>query len=404
MEERAFSLALGEGLARAALHLAVPWSGDLLSLSIGAAGARSSIQGLATPSGTFRQKLSRIAHGLGAKPHDLALVIAFETAGTFSPKIENPVSKALGLLQFMPATLERMGINRDNAANMTDLEQLELVEQYLTPWRGKLGRLSSLYMAVLWPRLVGADEHSVVFAEGSKAYAQNAGLDMDKDGRVLVSEAVYRVKSMRSGPPRVLLMGDSIAEGLEAPLRRAATAEGAEVVVGVHQRGSTISQWAKRAPQAAAIAAPSVVLVALGSNDVHTPKGEDVDAVIKSALEWGAELAWLTPFRQNGAGESLPGLIWQSSGIVLDGQATLKEARATTASDGVHLNPANYERVGQAIWRNIGGDGGGKPIKTPTRAVVAPTQAPRAPRAHRGPTVAVGLALATFPLFMKRRK
>jgi hypothetical protein len=396
-ERHAFLLAMAEGMARAALDIAAPWQPDLLSLSIGATGARRSVRGLGSTSSPFRQKLSAICGRLGCKPSDLAQVISFETVGSFSPIKENPVSGAIGLIQFMPSTLDKLGTNKERAAQMTAVEQLDLVEKYLAPWKGKLGRLSSLYMAVLWPRLVAANENAVVFEQGSIQYAQNAGLDVNKDGRVVVSEAVARVKATRNASPRVLLFGDSIAEGLEPGLRRAATADGAEVMIGVHERGTVVKQWAHRAKETATIAAPSVVVVALGSNDTHQPHAEDVAAIISAADEWGADSVWLGPFKQGAASEALSGLVWQAGGVLMDGPATLKEAGAKLSADGVHLDPTNYARVADAIWTNLGGS----PTSTKADKPPTPQPTPKTRKSHA--PLLVGLAITAAPFFTRRK-
>lgn len=362
MEARydAFDLALGEGLARAALalgHHAAP----LLMISIGAAPQNNlpkSIRGLGLTSGAFRSKLRGVAARLKTSAAYLALVISFETAGSFEASKQNPISHALGLLQFMPSTLDKMGVSYERARGMTNVEQLDLVEQYLRPWTGSIRSLASLYMAVLWPRLVGASENAVLFAQGSIEYAQNHGLDVDSDGRVQVREAVARVRQMRSGSPRVLIIGDSIAEGLEYPLRRLALDHGAEVAITSFVRGSTVRQWAGRAAKAVDVAAPSTMLVCLGSNDAaaHKPPNDaDVGAVVAAAEEWGAETTWLGPFTSSDETAALDSAVWRARGVFASGENVLARARTTTAQDGVHLTPNGYAAAAGVIWKDLGG-------------------------------------------------
>jgi hypothetical protein len=76
---------------------------------------------------------------------------------------------------------------------MTPEDQLDVVERYLTPYKGRVGSLKDMYMAVLSPGAVGADEGRVLFRQGTPAYAQNAGLDRDQKGHVTVGDAVASV-------------------------------------------------------------------------------------------------------------------------------------------------------------------------------------------------------------------
>lgn len=400
----AFDLALGEGLARAALALTqAPW--PLLMISIGAAAPENlpkSIRGLGLTSGTFRTKLRGVAARVGTSAAYLALVISFETAGTFEASKQNPLSHALGLLQFMPSTLDKMGVSYERARSMSNVEQLDLVEQYLRPWAGRVRSLASLYMAVLWPRLVGATETAVLFHKGSIEYAQNHGLDVNADGSVQVGEAVARVRQMRSGAPRLLVIGDSIAEGLEYPLRRLALDNGAEVAITSFVRGSLVSQWTTKAAHAADVAAPSVALVALGSNDAaahRAPHEEHVEAIITAAATWGADVTWLGPFTQSDATEALDGAVWRAKGVYESGPQILNRARVTTAHDGVHLSPAGYEAAARTLWEDIGGTLDGKAVKR------APMPTQPAARTSRAPsTFLVAAGLTVVPLFFGARR
>ena len=72
---------------------------------------------------------------------------------------------------------------------MTPVEQLDYVERYFAPYRGKLRDLSDLYMAILWPKGVGKPASYVLFSQGSREYQQNRGLDANNDGVVSKTEA-----------------------------------------------------------------------------------------------------------------------------------------------------------------------------------------------------------------------
>lgn len=59
-------------------------------------------------------------------------------------------------------------------------------------------------MAILWPRAIGKPSSHVLFAQGSREYQQNKGLDENDDGVVTKVEAANRVylhlvEGMREG-------------------------------------------------------------------------------------------------------------------------------------------------------------------------------------------------------------
>lgn len=137
----------------------------------------------------FRDEVRRIATNLGASADHLMAAMAFETGRTFDPKIQNPVSKAIGLIQFMPATAVALGTTTDKLKVMTAVEQLAYVEKYFWPYRGKVAALSDLYMAILWPKAIGRPDTEVIFSHPSAPYQQNKGLDLNGDLKVTKAEA-----------------------------------------------------------------------------------------------------------------------------------------------------------------------------------------------------------------------
>jgi hypothetical protein len=135
-------------------------------------------------------------------PEDyLYAVMGFETGGTFSPSIKNKAgSGATGLIQFMPDTAKGLGTSTDALSKMTRTEQLKYVDKYFEGTLNKGGSLSDVYMSVLFPAAVGKPDNFVLFGKGAmsgytgRAYTQNAGLDLNKDGSVTKEEASKKVK------------------------------------------------------------------------------------------------------------------------------------------------------------------------------------------------------------------
>lgn len=147
-------------------------------------------------SAEFRSKVYEVAEALQVEPDELMAVMAFETAETFRPDIKNMAgSGATGLIQFMPATARGLGTSTEALARMSAVEQLEWVRTYFKPYTGRLTSLSDLYMAVLWPRAIGKPDNYVLWSKAAKptTYAQNAGLDANKDGFITKEEAAAAV-------------------------------------------------------------------------------------------------------------------------------------------------------------------------------------------------------------------
>lgn len=144
----------------------------------------------------FRVRVFDIAAVLGMDPSHLMACIAFETAETFSPSIRNAAgSGATGLIQFMPATARGLGTTTDALAAMTAVQQLDYVETYFWPYRGRLKTLSDVYMAILWPAGIGKPEDWALWDKASRptTYRQNAGLDVNRDGAITKGEAASKV-------------------------------------------------------------------------------------------------------------------------------------------------------------------------------------------------------------------
>ncbi|TPM03530.1 MULTISPECIES: DUF2272 domain-containing protein [unclassified Mesorhizobium] len=145
-------------------------------------------------SGGFKSRVISIASTLGCDPSHLMAAIAFETGETFSPSIQNPISGATGLIQFMPRTAKDLGTSTAELASMTDVDQLDLVAKYFNPYVGKLNSLPDVYAAILFPIAVGRPDSTVLFQRPAIAYIQNAGLDVNGDGVITKSEATSKVQ------------------------------------------------------------------------------------------------------------------------------------------------------------------------------------------------------------------
>jgi hypothetical protein len=142
----------------------------------------------------FKRRVIEISAELGMDPNNLMAAMAFESARTFRADIENPLSGAVGLIQFMPATAKGLGTSTSALKKMTPVAQLDFVRRYFLPQKGRLNDLNDVYMAILWPRAVGKPASHVLFVNRSRQYSQNKGLDVNFDGVVTKAEAASRVQ------------------------------------------------------------------------------------------------------------------------------------------------------------------------------------------------------------------
>lgn len=147
---------------------------------------------------TFRDRVVWCADALNVPVDYLMAVMAFESAETFRADIRNFAgSGAVGLIQFMPSTARSLGTTSDYLAEMTPEDQLNYVYKYFRPYKGRLKTLSDVYMAVLWPAAIGKPDDFVLWDKQSRptTYRQNAGLDVNKDGRITKGEAAAKVRA-----------------------------------------------------------------------------------------------------------------------------------------------------------------------------------------------------------------
>lgn len=156
-----------------------------------------------------------------SSPDWLPACIAFETMETFStsvmPKRKDGslISSAVGLIQFMRATIEELNaeygasLTKADYAAMTVEKQLEWVWKYykMVMRRLKIRSLDTIedvYMVIHWPAAVGKPLTQTMYARGSSAYLANRGLDLDHNGIITKAEAgkLVRDKLARGMQPQ----------------------------------------------------------------------------------------------------------------------------------------------------------------------------------------------------------
>ena len=148
----------------------------------------------------FVAKVVEGCESLGWAPEPMASYLmacmAFETGETFSSSVRNAAgSGAIGLIQFMPKTASTLGTSTAELDKLSPVEQLDYVFSYFSQsdWNKRIKTLEDMYMAILMPSFIGKPDDAVIF-DGGKAYSQNSGLDVSKDGKVTKREAAELVR------------------------------------------------------------------------------------------------------------------------------------------------------------------------------------------------------------------
>lgn len=145
-----------------------------------------------------QQKTEQVAQHLQTPPGALQQSIHFETGGTMSPSTRNPLpnSTATGLIQFTEATANRLGTTTDALAKMSYEQQMDYVERYLAPFKGRLKTAGDIELALIAPNHVGDPPDTILFAKGSKEYAGNArAFDPGGKGYITVQDVQSRVQN-----------------------------------------------------------------------------------------------------------------------------------------------------------------------------------------------------------------
>lgn len=149
----------------------------------------------------FMPKLEKVAQSLGIDKSVLLSVMKFES--NLNPQAVNPMSRATGLIQFMPKTARGLGTTIDELFAMTATNQLDYVEKYYKSNGVKPGAtVGDLYMLTFMPAaankpddfvLGDANGGDVFGLSKSAVYNQNRIFDADKDGVFTVADVKNRI-------------------------------------------------------------------------------------------------------------------------------------------------------------------------------------------------------------------
>lgn len=149
---------------------------------------------------------------------------------------------------------------------------------------------------------------------------------------------------------RIMLVGDSLAVGLQVPLGQLARTTGSEFAA-FSQSGSTIRRWVRDAQVSATLGTfkPTVVLVCLGTNDsLGNQPTEVLASQISEMKDWlqesGAAVVWILP-------PKLPFPERVSGAIKAAGVKTFVSANLPLPQpDGIHSTGKGYAGWAEHIW------------------------------------------------------
>lgn len=149
----------------------------------------------------FLNGVKRVAQNINCDYRDLLAIMNAESG--LNPHAVNPKGGATGLIQFMPKTAQRLGTTTEALKNMSAIEQLPYVEEFLRRCKKAAGfaegeKLSSgdLYALVFLPARAKR-EILCEKGEGNRYYECNAATDLNKDGKITKSELSQRIISKR---------------------------------------------------------------------------------------------------------------------------------------------------------------------------------------------------------------
>lgn len=108
----------------------------------------------------FNARVGEVASTIGVPANALMKVMNMESG--LNPEAVNAKTKATGLIQFMPKTAERLGTSVNDLKSMSALEQLDYVEKYYQPYKGKVRNYVDLYMVTFFPAALGKSDDTVL--------------------------------------------------------------------------------------------------------------------------------------------------------------------------------------------------------------------------------------------------
>jgi len=152
---------------------------------------------------TFLNKVISVARNLDIDPNWLMQVMKAESG--IRADIENTYAPfkdgfATGLIQFTPATARGLKTTTLDLKKMTRTQQLDYVNLYFLPYRGRIKSYFDLYLVTFFPVAIkNTNDDSWVFETSkisrSSVAKSNPIIDRNKDGLITMGEFKEYVRS-----------------------------------------------------------------------------------------------------------------------------------------------------------------------------------------------------------------
>jgi hypothetical protein len=154
----------------------------------------------------FEATVRNISQKLGINPNWLMMVMWSESRlnaqavnsqpGDSSDPLMRSITRATGLIQFMPDTALNLGTTTVALYRMDAITQLQYVYQYFKGWAGKIKSYYDLYFVTFFPLAIGKPDDYVLETEKKSRFTiakQNPFFDVNKDGKLTVGEIRRRM-------------------------------------------------------------------------------------------------------------------------------------------------------------------------------------------------------------------
>lgn len=143
----------------------------------------------------FLQKVRLMSQKLNIKPSELLSMLSKESGESINPKSKAD-SGATGIFQLMfnpkDASQKRYGYTREEFIGLSRAQQMDVFDQYMQDVQKqfKIYPQSTLDLGLsqLAPALMGAEQDTTVYKQGSAAYEGNKGIDTNEDGKITAGE------------------------------------------------------------------------------------------------------------------------------------------------------------------------------------------------------------------------
>jgi lysophospholipase L1-like esterase len=175
-------------------------------------------------------------------------------------------------------------------------------------------------------------------------------------GTLLVIAGIGVVKALKnrcspkvSAGSKVLLIGDSLAVGMDPYFRTMAREAGAEYQ-SMAVKSTTITAWTQN-PALPHPWQPDLVLVSLGTNDAYGSRplefiGHDTLALLNKL---GPNVVWILPPKLGKGNRGVSDVI-RSTGVAVFESEALGDLHQ---ADGVHPSGAGYAAWSGEVWRSL---------------------------------------------------